>query len=90
MAITDVEFVMMEGRAERFGEPVLVPAGIALRTKEDRALVVVHPMDLPSEGGKMNADFGADQAGRTGNEEGHGRGENAEKLKLGKAEKGKR
>ncbi len=51
----------------------MVPSGIALRAEKDGTLVVVDPVDGPAELGKVNANFGADQAGGAGDEEGgHG------------------
>lgn len=70
LAIADIELVVGEGGAELLGEAGLVPAGIALRAEEDRALVVINAVDVPAERGEMNADFGADEAGGTGNEKG--------------------
>ncbi len=64
-AIADVEFVVLEA-LELGGEPALVPAGVALRAEEDRALVVVHAMNRVAERGEINADFRADEARGTG------------------------
>lgn len=68
LAVADVEFVVNKGVTEGFGEPSLVPSGIALRAEKDGALVVVHAVDFPAECGKMDADFRADKAGRAGDE----------------------
>jgi hypothetical protein len=48
LAVPDIEFVVVEGGAELFREAALVPAGVALRAEEDRALVVVHAVDFPT------------------------------------------
>ncbi len=73
--VADVELVVSEGFPKRFGEPALVPSGIALRAEEDGALVVVDPVDGPAEFCKVHADFGADEAGGAGDEERrHGEG----------------
>ncbi len=58
------------------GQPVLVPAGVALWAEEERALVVVHPVDGVAElAGEVAAHFRADQPGGSGHEEGLGHGE---------------
>jgi hypothetical protein len=62
--------VVGESRAELGGKALLVPAGVALRSEKDGALVVVDAVDLPAEPGEMDADFGADEAGGTGDEDG--------------------
>ena len=61
--VADVEFVVSEGFPKRFGEPALVPSGIALRAEKDGALVVVDPVDGPAQLGKVDTNFGADEAG---------------------------
>ena len=68
--VADVQFVMDECRQSLL-EPLLVPAGVALRAEKHGALIIVHAMDLPAKfSPKMHADFGADQPGRTGDQEG--------------------
>ena len=68
-AIADVEFVVDEA-GELGGEAGLVPAGVARRAEEDGALVVVDAVDGVAEfAGEIDADFGADEAGGTGDEE---------------------
>ena len=47
----------------------LVPAGITLLAEEDGALVVIKAVNFPAKGGKMEADFRADQAGGSSDEE---------------------
>ena len=71
LAVADVDFVVVEGGAELIGEAGLVPAGIALGAEEGGALVVIDAMDGPAEGGEVDADFGADEAGGAGDEEAH-------------------
>ena len=84
LAVADVEFVVGERRAEVFREAGLVPAGIALRAEEDRALVVVDAVDVPTELGEVDADFGADESGGTGDEEFfHGEEEECRRRALG-------
>ncbi len=55
--IPDVEFMVSERFPKGFGEPALVPSGIALWAEEDGSLVVIHAMDVPAEFGKVNANF---------------------------------
>jgi hypothetical protein len=51
------------------GEPLLVPTRVALRPEENRALVVIHPVNaIPEFAGEIDADFRANQAGGTGDE----------------------
>ncbi len=93
--VADVELMVNEGSPEGFGEPALVPPGIALRAEEDGALVVVDPVDGPAELCKVHADFGADEAGGAGDEEGgHGEGrwgvESRESRVEGRGTKGSR
>ena len=71
LAVADVEFVMNESVAEGFGEATLVPASVALRAEEHGALVVVHAMDFPTQLREVDADFGANEAGGSGDEEFH-------------------
>lgn len=70
LAIPDVQFVVGERGTEPVREAGLAPAGVALRAEEDRALVVIDAMDVSAERGKMDANFGIDEAGRAGDEEG--------------------
>jgi len=67
LTVADVELVMDE-TWEVTLEAFLVPTGIALWTEEGGALVVIQPMDIPAQGGEMDANFGADEAGGTGDE----------------------
>ena len=66
--ITNVEFVMMEAVEIPF-ETFLVPSGVALGAEEGSALVVVNAVNLTSEFREVNADFGADEAGGSSDEE---------------------
>ena len=50
------------------GQSLLVPARIALRAEKDRALVVIQPVNHKSALVEIQANFGADQSGRTGHE----------------------
>ena len=50
-------------------EALLVPAGVSLGAEEDRALVVVDAVDGVAELRKIDAEFGADEVGRAGDEE---------------------
>ena len=69
LAVADVELVVDEA-GELGGEAGLVPAGVAGRAEEDGALVVVHAVDGVAEfAGEIDTDFGADEAGGTGDEE---------------------
>jgi hypothetical protein len=64
-AIANVQFVMRKA-GQCPPQALLVPAGIALRTEEGLALVIVHAVDgqpLPVE---EAGDFGPDQAGGAG------------------------
>ena len=71
LAVPDIEFVMVKGGPERFGKPSLIPPGVSLWSKENGPLVVVETMDFPPESGEMDANFRADQAGGSGDEEFH-------------------
>ena len=52
-------------------QALLVPARVARRSEEHRALVVVHAVDGVTEfPGEITANFRANQSGRTGDEEG--------------------
>ena len=73
-AVADVEFVVDEA-GELGGEARLVPAGVTGGAEEDGALVVVDAVNGVAEfARKVDADFGADEAGGTGDEEGLGHG----------------
>jgi len=68
LAVADVEFVVDEA-GELGGEAALVPARITRRTEEDGALVVVDAVDGVAEFFReIDADFGTDEAGGTGDE----------------------
>ena len=68
-AVADIELMMLEARQLAL-QALLVPAGVARRTKEDRALVVVHAMDRVAElSREIDGHLGADQAGGAGDEE---------------------
>ena len=54
--------MVSEGRMSSF-EPLLVPTGVALWSKEVRTHVVISPMDLPAKLAEVINDFGADEAG---------------------------
>jgi hypothetical protein len=47
----------------------LVPASISLGAKKHGSLIVVNAVNLPAFGGKVNADFGTDQARRSSDKE---------------------
>jgi len=83
-AVADVELVMDEA-GQVLAQAALVPTGVALRTEEHGALVVVHPVDGVAEGGKINADFRADEARGTGDEECLGHGEKERVSQTGPA-----
>ena len=68
-AVPDVDFVVGVVR-DGFGEPALVPTGIALRAKKYRALVVVQAVNAAALAGEKEADFRADEAGGAGDEDG--------------------
>ncbi len=76
-AVADVELVVDEAR-QLLREALLVPAGVTLRPEEDRPLVVVHAVDGVAQGGEINADFRADEARGTGDEDGLGHDEKRE------------
>ncbi len=44
-------------------EPLLVPAGVSLRSEKHRALVVIDAVDLASHLGEVGADLAADEPG---------------------------
>ena len=62
LPIANVQLVVMEPR-QRLLQPLLIPAGIALRTEEDGALVVVDAMNLVSQVMEISTDLRPDQAG---------------------------
>ena len=45
-------------------QTVLIPAGVALRTKERLALVIIYPVNGKPAGVQESGDFGLDQPGR--------------------------
>jgi hypothetical protein len=57
---------MMHEAWEGPPQTLLVPAGVALRTEEGLALVVVHPLDGKATRMEEGGDLGANEAGRTG------------------------
>jgi hypothetical protein len=67
--IADIQFVVREVR-ERLLKPPFVPAGVALRAKEDFALVVVHAMHGEIAFMEISADFRANESGRAGDQTG--------------------
>ena len=69
--MADIKFVVDEVVTEGFGKPPLVPTGVPLWAEKHRALVVIHTMDFPTELREVNADFGANEAGGSGDEEFH-------------------
>ena len=71
LAVPDVEFVMDKSSPKSFGEATLVPSGVALRPEEHSPLVVIHAVDFPAKLREVDADFGADEAGRAGDQEFH-------------------
>jgi hypothetical protein len=60
-AITDVKFVMRE-TPQRLREPTLVPPGITRRPKENRSLIVIDAMHVPSESVEVSCHFAANKA----------------------------
>ncbi len=67
-AVTDIELVVDEAR-QLAHEAVLVPPGVALRTEEDGALVVIHTVDRVAEFAcEIAANLGANEAGRPGDD----------------------
>ena len=60
--------MMMEAVEIPF-EAFLVPSGVPLGAEEGGALVIVDAVDLPSKFGEMNADFRADEAGGSSDDE---------------------
>ena len=74
-AVADIEFMVVKV-FDQPGETLLVPACVALRSEKDGPLVVVEAVDFPAEAGKVEANFRADEAGGSGDEEFfHGRSE---------------
>ena len=62
LAVADIEFVVNEPLDGPL-EAMLVPTVVALGAKEDCTLIVIDSMNLPTLGGKIKADFGADKTG---------------------------
>jgi hypothetical protein len=67
LAVADVRLMVLKAR-QFADEAGLVPAGVALRTKEHGALVVVHAMDGEAVSRKETTDLRADEAGGAGDE----------------------
>jgi hypothetical protein len=67
VAIPNVAFVMLEPRDRLFQTP-LVPASVALGTKEDGALVVVDAVNPEAGRSEVLTDGRTDQTGRPGDE----------------------
>ena len=63
--VADIQLVMGEA-GQRPPQPLLVPAGIALRAEEGLALVIVHAVDGQAAPMEEDGDFRADQAGGAG------------------------
>jgi len=69
LSVADVELVVDEA-LEILLEALLIPAGVSLRAKEDRALIVIDSVDLVSKFiGKVVTNLRADEARRTCDEE---------------------
>jgi hypothetical protein len=66
-AVPDVELVVTELR-QGLLQPLLVPARVPRRAEEDPALVVVDAVDSEPGRGEEHADLGADQSGRSRDE----------------------
>ena len=66
--IADVEF-MVDKAWQCLDQSLLVPPRVAGGAKEDRPLVVVDAMDLPSQGVEMRDDLAADEPRGTSNEQ---------------------
>ena len=64
-AVADIQLVVGEA-GQRLPQPLLVPAGVALRAEEGLALVVVHPVNCKAAPMEEGGDFRANQAGRAG------------------------
>ena len=60
IAIADVEFVV-DKVGQRLNQTLLVPPRVTGGAKEDRPLVVVDSMDLPSQGVEMRDNLAADE-----------------------------
>jgi len=68
LAITNIQFVMHEiGKC--FDQPILIPASIPLRPEEDRPLIIIDSMNLPTKARKMQTDFRSNEPRRASNEE---------------------
>lgn len=65
--VANIEFMMLETRKVVL-QPALVPARISLWPEKDRTLIVVQAMDFPPCPREVGANFGSDEAGRTGNQ----------------------
>ena len=63
--VTNIEFMMGEA-GQHLPQALLVPAGIALRTEEGLALVVIHAVNGKAARVEEGGDFGTDQPGRAG------------------------
>ena len=68
-AVSHVQFVVNEASNLPL-QPALVPASVALRTEEHRALVVVHTVDRVPLASEVRTDLAADQPGRSGHKHG--------------------
>lgn len=66
-SIANIEFEMLKG-GPGVTQSLLIPASISLRAEEIAAHVVVDAKDAPIARGEVGGDFGADQAGGTGDE----------------------
>ena len=64
-AVANIE-LMVDETLEVLDEPVLIPAGVTLRTEEDRALVVIDAMNRVALSGEINANFRANKTRGTG------------------------
>jgi hypothetical protein len=67
LSIADIEFVMSE-TPQRLREPALVPPGVARGSEEDRPLVIIDTMDVPSESVEVRRHFAANQPRRSSNQ----------------------
>ena len=67
-AVADVH-LMMRKPAHVTLQSLLVPAGIAARTKEHRALIAVEAVDLPAQRRKVHDHFGANEPRRPRNKQ---------------------
>ena len=68
LAVADIKFMVVEVFNQR-SQAFLVPACVTLRPEKHGALVVVETVDFPAEAGKVEANFRADEAGGSGDEE---------------------